>query len=329
MDKINNPTISNPTATPNVPDFPPRVLIDFATDCNLRCPQCLVWNEDNGIKSGKVKGVMPEQYALRILEQLYKFHPMVHPSLWAEPLIVPNFTKYVSLMKSKGLKVSMNTNGIALTDKLANFFVEVRLDAIMFSIDAATPATLMKIRGIKKIPTLERAVTKMLTARGNRIFPRIGVSFTVQEANEGELDAFIERWLGKVDVIRISHKFENGNFYNLTSPKDRIPCPALYKTMPIHSDGTVSICCLDGFRTTNMGNAFEGNLKNIWNGHKFNAIRKLHETGRWDEIDICASCNGWSQESYTEEVKDDHLIRRSPLYTYYNKLSALDSAEWT
>lgn len=329
MDKMKNLAIGNPESIPNLPDFPPRVLIDFATDCNLRCPQCLIWNENNGIKSEKVKGIMPEQYALTILEQLYEPRPMVHPSLWAEPLIVPNFTKYVSLIKSKGLKVAMNTNGIALTDELAKFFVEVQLDAIMFSIDAVTPSTLMKVRGINKISVLERAVTKMLTARGNKIYPRIGVSFTVQKANEGELDAFVARWLGKVDVIRISHQFENGHFYNLTSPKNRTPCPALYKTMPIHSDGTVSICCLDGFRTTNVGNAFNENLSDIWNGEKFNAARKLHEAGRWDEIAICSSCNGWSQESYTEEIKDGHLIRRSPLYTYYNKLSALDNAEWS
>ena len=34
-------------------------------------------------------------------------------------------------------------------------------------------------------------------------------------------------------------------------------------------------------------------------------------------------CNGWGQYEYEDEVRDGLLIRRSPEFTYYNKIARL------
>ena len=99
----------------------------------------------------------------------------------------------------------------------------------------------------------------------------------------------------------------------------------------MHNDGAVTICCLDGFKTTNVGNVFDEGVKAVWNGEEFAKVRYYHETGQWDKVPFCTNCNGWAQYEYEEEVRDGLLIRRSPEFTYYNRIERLKNwkgASW-
>lgn len=306
-----------------VPDLPPRVLLDLATKCNLRCPMCTVWGseDDNAIDS--VVGAMDIDSSRRLLDELIEARPLIQPNMYGEPLLAPNLRERIVDMKTRGMSIAMNTNGLTLKDDLAQFFVEQEIDSVMFSIDAATKETLKKIRGIDKLAKIESAVFRMLRARGDKVKPRIGVSFTIQDGNRHEVDAFVERWVGTVDVVRMGIIFENGTFPDMETPSPRTPCPALYSTLPVHNDGTVTICCLDGFKQTNVGNVFKDGLAAVWKGEEFSKIRYFHETNQFDKVPFCEKCNGWAQYDFTEEVRDGLLIRRSPQYTYYNKIAYL------
>jgi MoaA/NifB/PqqE/SkfB family radical SAM enzyme len=306
-----------------VSELPPRVLIDFATKCNLRCHMCPVWGLEDEKAIDSVEGVMPLERARRLLDELAAAKPLIHPCLYGEPLLAPNIKDHIRQAKSHGMPFAMNTNGLALTQELAEYIVAQKVDSVMVSIDATTPETLKKIRGIRKIERIERAVFLLLKVRGEREFPRIGVSFTVQDANRHELAAFVKRWVGVVDVVRTGLVFEEGKFTELQAPKKRTPCPVLYKTLPVHNDGTVTVCCLDGLRSTNMGNVFEAGVGGVWNGEAFAKMRYYHETEQWDKTGFCKGCNGWAQYEYEEEVRDGLLIRRSPEFTYYNKIARL------
>jgi hypothetical protein len=74
-----------------------------------------------------------------------------------------------------------------------------------------------------------------------------------------------------------------------------------------------------------MGNVFEKNVSEIWQGEEFAKARYYHETAQWDKVPFCKGCNGWAQYEYSEEVKDGLLIRRSPEYVYYNLIGRLSS----
>ena len=76
--------------------------------------------------------------------------------------------------------------------------------SISFSIDSVTRDTLEKIRGVDKLEKIEAAVFRMLAARGDRELPRISVSFTLQDKNRHEEAAFVERWSGLVDCVRVN-----------------------------------------------------------------------------------------------------------------------------
>src|SRR6185437_6019279 len=195
-----------------VSELPERVLIDFATKCNLRCPMCPVWGSEDNNAIDSVKGVMNKDAATHLLDEIAPAHPLIQPNMYGEPLLIPNLRERLRDMKSRGIAIAFNTNGLTLDDDLAKFMVEVELDSISFSIDATSRQSLLKIRGIDKLEKIEAAVFRMLAARGNRELPRISVSFTLQDANRHEEEEFVRRWSGVVDCVRVGLIFDNGTF---------------------------------------------------------------------------------------------------------------------
>jgi MoaA/NifB/PqqE/SkfB family radical SAM enzyme len=306
-----------------VSDLPERVLLDLATKCNLRCPMCPVWGSDDNAAIESVKGVMDLEASRRLLDEIMQARPLVQPNMYGEPLLAPDLRARLADMKKRGLTIAMNTNGLTLTDDLAKFMVEIEVDSVSFSLDAVTRETLLKIRGVDKLEKIEAAVFRLLAARGDRAFPRVSVSLTLQDANRQEEEAFVDRWAGLVDCVRVGLIFENGTFPDMRAPEPRLPCPALYHTLPVHNDGTVTICCLDGFKSTNVGNVFTDGVKAVWQGEEFAKVRYYHETAQWDKVPFCKGCNGWAQYEFNDEVRDGLLIRRSPQFTYYNRINRL------
>jgi pyruvate-formate lyase-activating enzyme len=309
-----------------VPDLPDRLLVDFATRCNLRCPMCPVWGQDDDAVIEPLKGFMNLDKARKLLDEFTNKKPMVAPSIYGEPLLIPNMREVLRAVKTRGMSLALNTNGLTLTESIAEFFCEIEVDSLMFSIDSTTKETLKKVRSVDKLEKIEAAVFRMLKVRGDREYPRIGVSFTRQDDNRHEEEDFIARWVGVVDVVRMGIVFEDGKFPEMAEPPVRVPCPVIYKSLPVHHDGSVRLCCLDGLRDTDMGNVFKDGVRGVWHGEEFAKARYYHETAQWDKVPFCKPCNGWAQYEYEEEVRDGLLIRKSPEYTYYNAINRL--AAW-
>ncbi len=309
-----------------MPRLPPRLIMDLRTDCNLKCPMCIVHGDPT---NEKLKGFLRRDTDIdkvrKMLDELMGARALVMPSLWSEPLLAKQLGPYIKAAKERGLAVAMNTNGLTLREELAKFFVDVGLDAVAFSIDATTKETLEKVRGVDRLEKIHSAVELMLRVRGDATLPRVGVSFVIQDANRHEEKDFIKHWAHKVDFVRTSEIYENGGFPKIKIDKKRSACPALYDTIAIHTNGNVSYCCLDGFGDTKVGNVFEQGLEAVWNGDALNQVREWHETGQWDKVPFCKNCDRWASYEFEEKVEDGLLIRRSPEYTYYNQISRLDN----
>src|SRR2546430_2054710 len=185
-----------------VSDMPERLLIDFATRCNLRCHMCPVWGLEDEKQIDDVKGIMNLDAARNMLDQFTKVQPMVAPSIYGEPLLIPNLREVLADMKRRGIAIAMNTNGLTLTQDLAEFFCDIKVDSVMVSLDSTTPETLMKVRGVDKLAKIEAPVFRLLRIRGDRESPRVGVSITIQDTNRHEADEIEDLWVGIVDVVR-------------------------------------------------------------------------------------------------------------------------------
>jgi radical SAM protein with 4Fe4S-binding SPASM domain len=308
-----------------VPDLPPRMLMDLQEGyCNLKCPKCIVHGSDDNEAIKAIRGYMSLDDARQILDEVAEAKPLIQPNLWSEPLLARDFRQHIAAMKERGIAIALNTNGLLLTEELAQFFVDIKLDSVFVSIDATTKETLQKVRGVDKLEKIQQAAFTMLRVRGNAAYPRIGVSFVVEKENQHEKDEFISYWVRYVDVVRVNELYDGGRWQNnIPLPEKRVPCQSLYHTMAVHHNGNVSVCCLDGFGETNLGNVFKDGVKGVWQGEKFQQVRHYHETDQYDKVPFCKNCNVWENYAYEEEIADGILIRRSPGLTYYNRIDRL------
>lgn len=321
-----------PTSTgsgPSVDQMPSRLLLGLAEGyCNLKCPMCWVFGQsDKGTING-LRGRTTLEQARQILDDVTGSETLVHTSLWNEPLLTRDFETHLRQIKERGLKSNTNTNGLLLDEKTATMLVELEIDSVMISIDATTPETYSIVRASDEFDVVVQNVHRFLHIRGEREYPRIGVTFTVQEANAHERQAFIDQWTQIVDVVRVGEMIaQGGKHAEVVSPENRVPCRSLYHTMAVASDGTARICCLDTFGTTDMGNVLTEGVQKVWLGDPFTRARRAHEEGDWDAVPFCKGCDEWMHYEYeesTEDVEDGELlIRRSPTISYYNRIDRL------
>ncbi len=308
-----------------IPDFPKRLIIGLQDGyCNLKCPMCHVQSSKNDEAIKSIRGVMPIKDACRIFDEVMEAQPMVNPITWAEPFVIKDIDKYILAMKKRNIPVTINSNGLLLTNKLVDFLIKIKIDSILISIDATTNSTYKKIRGVKSLDKIKNVVFSMLEKRRDSSCPRIGVSFVAREENIHEKEEFISYWIRYVDVVRVSEEFSTDRTVkNAKIPKKRIPCGSLYDTMVINHCGDVVICCLDSFYTMKIGNVFKSGVKEIWHSDEFQKLRYYHETSQYSKIPFCENCDIWASYLIEEEIKDNVLIRKSPLITNYNRMDKM------
>ena len=156
------------------------------------------------------------------------------------------------------------------------------------SIDATTTETLKKARGITALNKLIRNVERLVSIRGNKLFPRVGVTFVVMPYNEQEIDDFLSFWKERVDVIRFTGYITDGKPDSTVLPgvepfkiPPRIPCKQIFKDIVIRANGDVTPCVItsEAPEYTSMGNIFEdGGIKAVWQGKIF---KQFHEECRF------------------------------------------------
>src|SRR5262249_43106200 len=156
------------------------------TKCNLRCPMCPVWGSDDADAVDSVRGIMDVERARKVLDEMMAAKPLVQPCIYGEPLLIPNFKARILDMKSRGMTVAINTNGLTLNDDIAKFMVDNKVDSVFFSLEGVTRDALERVRGVDKIEKIEAAIFRLMAARGENEFPRIGVTMTVQDGNRHE-----------------------------------------------------------------------------------------------------------------------------------------------
>jgi hypothetical protein len=80
--------------------------------------------------------------------------------------------------------------------------VDEKVDSVFFSLEGVTRDALEKVRGVDKIEKIEAAVFRLLATRGDKEFPRVGVTMTVQDGNRHEEQAFVQDARRVVERIR-------------------------------------------------------------------------------------------------------------------------------
>lgn len=120
---------------------PLNVTIQITNRCNLNCIHC-----HRNFKNTKDLGLGSFKKIIKELRSLNVFNINVSGG---EPILVAQLPEMIKAVDDFGMKVTMSTNGLLLTKKLASFYKRAGLSSIQISIDSANPSRHNAIRGMQ------------------------------------------------------------------------------------------------------------------------------------------------------------------------------------
>lgn len=258
-----------------------------------------------------------------ILDEAQKFSPRIAPQTWDEPFLNPRLMEYLVEIKKRNLPITMDTNGLLINEDHIDQLIDIKADSVFISVDAFYSETYQKIRGVNQLDKLTNTIHQFLDRRGANLYPRIGVSFVVEDENLQEVDSFVNYWIQHVDVIRVNEMFRKKRSLNNRATEKRTPCWSLNDSLMIHHNGEAALCCVDTHYENTIGNVFEKGISGIWNGPSFNQARRAHIENNFDNISICSKCDLWSHENPQKIQTDYMIISQTNTHKYFNRIDRI------
>ena len=285
---------------------PTQVILEVTTACNLRCRGCAIHGPQKCVT--RPLGTMKEVIWRRAIEEIGSWGQDVNLTTHGggEPLLHPDL-KHILRFATRfpNIKPGFLTNGMLLDRSWSEFLVSSGLDWVAFSVDGISPATHRLVRERSDLGVIERNICNLmeLRARSPENRPRIMLNMVAYDELLDQKEAFIERWISRVDAVMISH-FRNPPDSKRWPdvPSRRRPCFLLWSQMVIAWDGRLGLCCEDFDIDVELGRVGTGSLIDAWNGPVISGIRDAHMKGRADSIPLCSICDTWADGTAAEEM---------------------------
>jgi hypothetical protein len=223
---------------------------------------------------------------------------------WGEPLLHPEISQLAALAKKYGLALKIYTNGLALTERLMEHFVDIGVDDLQFSLQGITPRQYEFNRRGASHKILEERISMAHKVRraAKRPFLSILTSGLADELEEADPREFAKRWLKVVDKVAID--LTNLNFVKETEGAKpllgrqskgltRKKCVDVFLSLEIKYDGMIQFCGQDarGLPSHTIGRFGDMSLTEAWIDPKMEAQRDLvgRALGHADSP-VCANC---------------------------------------
>ncbi|MDY0092782.1 MAG: radical SAM/SPASM domain-containing protein [Candidatus Vecturithrix sp.] len=192
------------TQTQPVP-FPKHLLIETTTRCNLRCKQC-------------AHVINKYAFADMQLETFYKLRPLFQTTeqvaLYGhgETFLYPHFFEMLAELKQHDIFVYVTTNGTLITRDVARRLIELELDRLAFSLDAATPELFNEIRrgaDFEKVLHNIRTLNTMKKQARHDEKPVLSIMYCAMQSNIQELPKLVRL----ADELNMTHGVAVMNIY--------------------------------------------------------------------------------------------------------------------
>jgi len=164
--------------------------LDLTNRCNNACPEC------RGIKENGAE--LSKEQIDKIISNLAEIeNEGVILSGGGEPLISPYFSYAVCELRKRGIKIGLNSNGLALDEEKTNLILD-NCEYFRISLDAATPEMYKKTHGMpqkafEKVVENCRRFAKMKKEQNKNT--SFGLGFLTSKDTVCELEQFVA--LGK------------------------------------------------------------------------------------------------------------------------------------
>jgi len=297
---------------------PVHLTIEPTNVCDQKCTIC---ETGLGILGRKPRSMSFDEFRF-ILDQFDEHLKILYFYFMGESFLNKEAYRMIRYAADRGIYVSACTNGNRIDPEA---LVRSGIADIQFQIAGTTPeihatyrvgGDLEKVlKNLRETVRLKKALAKEM--KRNPYPMKIGMGFILLKPNEHQVPVFLEmaEELG-VDEYQVidpcvrtveqgrgllptdkSHwiydpaAFEKGELRPRVRPHNY--CEWIYGTVTIQVNGDVVPCCRDPLGKWVLGNVFEENIYDIWNGSRYRALRKAVAT-RQNELDLCALCEGYS-----------------------------------
>jgi pyruvate-formate lyase-activating enzyme len=280
--------------------FPPQLVIENTSYCNLRCIHC-----------SHKEMTRPQRHMERwlwdkIVEEVGCESPEceVWPTFYGEALILGDELwrrlRYASDAGCRNLV--LNSNGTLLSrDNNIDKILDSPLRRFILSLDGLSKEVFEKIRYRAKWEQVYPAIAELCRRREERgmKYPIIVAQFSLMKENAAEVDDYRRFWneLGAevkvrpmlewtaTGTVRSDSIVHNSDF--------RIACPWGNNTMAVHQDGRVVTCAVDYDARYVAADLRHQTVREAWQilGE---AVRRPHREHRWTDLpEICKGCGDW------------------------------------
>lgn len=294
---------------------PTSIEIEVTTKCNLRCLMCehTYWNEQaSDMSFEQVKSIIDQFPVLRWIA----FTGI------GEIFLNKDLVKMYVYLKNRwpGIHIELFDTFYFIDEERAKKILDLGLDTVFISIDAATKETYEKIRVGSDFNRVVSNIRRFIELKKEMrtYFPEIIFHYVINKMNLGEAISFIEfvKSLGGENIFftRLLHSFKEVRDLSIDVPAD-LSCQILEKakqlgiyitwngdtcvnkthishcnawiTPFVYVSGDVVPCCAmneantrDFQKQNSLGNVFRQSFKEIWYGEKFSNLRKEMRRGK-------------------------------------------------
>ena len=309
---LHNPPVKDAYSAPF------KIYLDITTDCRLQCPFCLSEIKD------KTPVYLPPSTIQQIAKEIEELGIMYVKIGGGDPLLHPEFEKIVLLLRSAGCFLTMSTNAITMTPKIAKLLAEVSVRTSV-SIEgmestnddfrgkghfrkALEVVKMFKSMGVEtllRVTLLRQNLSEVpqLVELAKKIGVKIKFSYcrpagrairnqTVLGPEDAREYLKVIRYFNHPEVLPYVLMDEGMMLHQPKEIGDRLlrgrMCGAANRSMHIDPYGTVSPCVFLG-PTFACGKIYQdGTIKEFWQGkvgNKFQIVRQIRQP---QECDTCS-----------------------------------------
>ncbi len=278
---------------------PLALCIDTSDMCNFKCEFCF---QSHMSFKGQV---MSMELFNKIVEDMKQFdEPFKTVNLYnlGEPLINQNLSVFIKKIKENNLAevVQITTNASLLTQQISEEILSAGLDRITFSIYGLDDDSYNKFSSAQvSFYNIKKNIEYFYKIREDcKVHIKIAGNYFSEEqqrtffelfgdmADSLYVDNAVNLW---PELITVNGNEDNHIYGTLDVEKDRI-CPQPFYQMIIHSNGMVSPCCADYDKKVIVGDIRNESLKDIWNGERYQKLRRDILQNNLKEDTRCKKC---------------------------------------
>lgn len=216
---------------------------------------------------------------------------------FGEPILDKTLPEKIAIANQKGLTTYFSMNPVNIMEDRMIAIAEAGLDYLKLSLEGLDNVTQMHYRGrVDKSfdITLDKIFKTIELYKKNNYKTKIIITRLNFKDDEKEQNEFLEFWKQYPVLVYVKNQHNRWLYEEENAPDNSAEymqryCEFPWSSVSVLYDGTVVPCPLDYDGIMDMGNINTQTLDEIWNGKKFDALRKMHITGQFPEGHFCVN----------------------------------------